>query len=276
MHITLITSSLNYGRFLGECLECVAGQLDGDEMRAGRPRSLEIEHFVIDGGSTDDSAVVAARFPHVTWIQEPDRGMSDAINKGFDRAQGGWVMWLNADDRLKPGALATLLTLLEKSTADIVYGDWDFIDESGRFMRHLRAPQWSRFVHVHHHCFIGSTAAFYRKSTVIDAGHRLRVDFRYAMDSEFYARLDAAGMSFQHVPLTVADFRIHGNNLSQRNLGKTKDMEKILAAERQFSESRAIRRAYGITLFRDPYLNGLADGILWIIAKGWKVVRKMF
>ena len=275
MHFTLITPSLNYGRFLGECLASVAAQMDENELRAGRPHSPEIEHFVIDGGSTDDSAAVAARFPHATWLQEPDDGMSDAINKGFDRAQGEWVMWLNADDRLKPGALAAMLPLLEKTDADIVYGDWDFVDEGGTFLRHVKSLPWSRFVHVHHHCFIGSTAAFHRKSTVLAAGHRLRTDFRYAMDGEFYARLDAAGLRFEHVPVTVADFRLHGGNLSQRHLGKTREMEQILAAEKQFIESRAIRRAHGITLFRDPYLHGLVDGILWLAAKGWKGVRKV-
>lgn len=302
MHFTIVTPSLNYGRFLGDCLASVAGQMDAsmerrnvsadaDDLPAGgasldpvsdhpqgrsgiAPPCITLEHLVIDGGSTDDSAAVAACFPHVTWIQEPDDGMSDAINKGFNRARGEWVMWLNADDRLKPGALAAMLPLMEKSAADVVYGDWDFVDESGTFLRHVKSLPWSRFVHVHHHCFIGSTAAFYRKSTVIDAGHRLRNDFRYVMDGEFYARLDAAGKRFEHVPVTVADFRMHGGNLSQRHLGKTKDMEQILAAERQYIESRAIRRAYGLTLFRDPYLNGLVDGILWLAAKGWKGIRK--
>lgn len=272
MRFTIITPSLNYGRFLGDCLDSVAKQLD--EERSGRSRSFEIEHFVIDGGSTDDSAQVASQFPHVKWIQESDDGMSDAINKGFGRAKGEWVMWLNADDRLKPGALEKMLDELERSNADVVYGDWDFIDEKGFFSRHVTAPRWSLFVHVHHHCFIGSTAAFYRRSTVIDAGHRLRKDFRYVMDGEFYARLHAAGKSFHHVGVTVADFRLHGSNASQRHLEKTSDMDTILAAERQHVESRAIRRAYGLTLFNDPYLNGLIDGILWIVARGWKFVMK--
>jgi glycosyltransferase involved in cell wall biosynthesis len=200
--------------------------------------------------------------------------MSDAINKGFDRSQGEWVMWLNADDRLRPGALAAMLPLLKKSAADIVYGDWNFVNESGAFIRNVKSLNWSRFVHVHHHCFIGSTAAFYRKSTVLDVGHRLRKDFRYAMDGEFYARLAREGLIFEHVPVTVADFRMHGGNLSQRNLGISRDMNHILAAEKQFLESRAIRRAYGITLFRDPYLNGLVDGVLWLAAKGWKGIKK--
>jgi glycosyltransferase involved in cell wall biosynthesis len=258
---TIITPSLNYGRFLGDCLVSVASQT-----------GLSLEHLVMDGGSTDNSAEIAACFPHATWIQEPDKGMSDAINKGFALAKGDWVMWLNADDRLKPGALAALLGHLQRSRADIVYGDWDFIDKNGTHIRSVKSPRWSRFVHIHHHCFIGSTAAFYRKSTVIDSGHRLREDFHFVMDGEFYARLDRDGMNFERVPCTVADFRLHGANASQRHLGKSHEMEVILAAERQHVESRAIRRAYGITLFADPYLNGLVDGVLWIVARGWKAV----
>lgn len=264
MKITIITPSFNYGRFLGECLESVAGQ-------AG----VEIEHLVFDAGSTDGSAGVAARFPHATWIAEPDEGMSDAINKGFDRATGDWVMWLNADDRLKPGVLAKVADVLAGSAADVVYGAWDFIDEDGRFMRTVRVPRWSKFVHVHHHCYVGSTAAFFRRATVVDAGLRLRKDFRYVMDGEFYARLDAAGLEFAPMALNVADFRMHGGNASQRHLGKSRDMDVILAAERQHVESRAIRRAHGITLFHDPYLNGLVDGLLWIAAKGWKMILKI-
>jgi glycosyltransferase involved in cell wall biosynthesis len=265
MNFTIITPSLNHGHFLADCLESVTEQ-----------GGVALEHLVIDGGSTDESESVATRFPHAAWSQEPDQGMSDAINKGFERAKGDWVMWLNADDRLKPGALAELLSILEESQADVVFGDWDFVGESGAFIRRVRSPGWSRFVHVHHHCLVGSTAAFYRRATVIAEGHRLRTDFRYVMDGEFYARLDAAGKRFEHVRLNVADFRLHGANASQRHLGKTRDMETILAAERQHVESRAIRRAYGVTLFEDPYLNGLVDGVLWIVARGWKGVKRCF
>lgn len=141
-------------------------------------------------------------------------------------------------------------------------------------MRHIRAPRWSKLVHIHHHCFVGYTAAFYRNATVIGDGHRLREDFRYVMDGEFYARLDSIGKRFEHVAMNLADFRMHGGNASQRHLTKTRDMETILAAERQHVESRAIRRAHGITLFEDPYLNGLVDGLLWIAARGWKMILK--
>lgn len=263
MDFTIITPSLNHGRYLGDCLASVASQ-----------EGVELEHLVFDGGSVDDSEQIAAGFPHVTWSQGPDKGMSDAINKGFDRARGTWVMWLNADDRLKPGVLAELGPVLGESQEDVVFGDFDFVDARGSFLRRVELLRWSRFVHVHHHCYVGSTAAFYRRVTVIDAGYRLREDFRYVMDGEFYARLDQAGLKFRHVKLPVADFRLHGDNASMRHLGRTRDMEVIVAAERQHVESRAIRRAYGVTLFDDPYLNGIVDGLLWIVAKGLKGVLR--
>ncbi|MCX6875053.1 MAG: glycosyltransferase family 2 protein [Verrucomicrobia bacterium] len=288
MDFTIITPNLNYGRYLGECLQSVATQagerLDPDGTRARRsrtwseaaPQGVTLEHLVMDGGSSDDSAEVAAGFPHAEWLQAPDRGMSDAINKGFERATGDWVMWLNADDRLKPGALAAMLEHLNQSTADVVYGAWDFVNETGEFLRRVKALRWSAFVHLYHHCYVGSTAAFFRRETVLAQGYRLREDFHYVMDGEFYARLAAAGKTFEVAPVVVADFRLHGANASQRHLGKTRDMDGILAAERQHVESRAIRRAYGITMFEDPYLNGLSDGVLWIMARGWKTVLRGF
>ncbi len=263
MDFTIVTPSLNHGAFLGDCLRSVANQDD-----------VTLEHLVIDGGSTDGSAEIAARFPHVTWVQEPDSGTSDAIGKGFDRAKGDWVMWLNADDRLLPGVLSRILGHLRERREDVVYGDWNLMDMKGCFIRTVRSPRWSRFVHIHHHCYVASTAAFLRRSTVIDRGYRPRRDFRYVMDGELYARLDAAGKAFARIPLTVAEFRMHGDNASQRHLSPGRDIEAILASERQHVESRTIRRAYGITLFKDPYLNGLVDGILWIIARAWKSVLK--
>jgi len=264
MDFTIITPSLNQGRYLADCLSSVAAQ-----------EGVSLEHLVIDGLSTDDSAEVASRFPHAVWISEKDSGMSEAINKGFARAKGDWVMWLNADDTLHPGALARILPDLKTTRADVAYGDMRFINKEGQTIRRVNSAPWSMFAHVHHACYVQSTAAFYRNETVIAAGHRLREDFRYVMDGEFYARLARAGKTFQHIRIEIASFRLHGENASQRHLGKARDMDSALAAERQHIESRAIRRIYGFTFFSDPYLNGLADGCLWIAAGVWKKILKL-
>jgi glycosyltransferase involved in cell wall biosynthesis len=264
---------LNYGRFLGECLESVAKQLD--VAREGRSQSFEIEHLVIDGGSTDDSAEVAARFPHATWIQEADAGMSDAINKGFDKATGEWVMWLNADDRLKPGALKAVKEFAENNPqTDVIYGCWDFIDGSGKHLRRMSLLPFDKGILIQQGCYIGSTACFYRHETTIGQGHILDDDFGFCMDGEYYARLAHLKKRFVYFPKVLADFRLHEDSISQKSIGKS-DQKNILRQQRQAAEPRTIRRMYGIKPFKDENLSSVVDGILYHVYRLKKGLLKM-
>ena len=251
---TIVTASYNYGRYIGDCLQSVAEQ-DG----------VTFEHLVMDAGSKDDTAEVVARFPHANFFQEPDKGMSDGINKGFRRAKGKWVMWLNADDRLKPGALRAVKEFAGKQPgADVIYGCWDFIDGDGKFLRRMTLFPFDRRILVQRGCYIGSTACFYRNETTIAEGHLLDIDFGFCMDGEYYARLASLGKRFAYFPKVLADFRLHGQSISQSSLGKG-DMKNVLRVQRQAAEPRAIRRIYGIKLFRDEALNNMADEILYQI-----------
>lgn len=263
LDFTIVTPSFNYGHFIGECLQSVAAQ-----------EGVSLEHLVIDGGSKDTTADVVARYPHADFRQEPDEGMSDAINKGFDRARGDWVIWLNADDRLKPGALAAAKRFAEQNPSnDVIYGAWDFIDMEGKHIRTMSLFPFRHRMLVHLGCYIGSTSTFLRRTTVVDAGFRLNKKFRYVMDGEFYARLAAEGMRFGYIPHVLADFRIHGNNLSFRNHA-SKSVDDLLVLQYQYSEARAIRRAYGTTLFRDENWNSVLDTLLQTFHRGQKALLK--
>ena len=249
---TIVTASYNYGHYIGECLQSVADQ-----------EGVTLEHLVMDAGSTDDTAAVVARFPHAGFFQEPDKGMSDGINKGFRKAKGQWVMWLNADDRLKPGALKALKDFAESvPDADVIYGGWDFIDATGKFLRRMTLFPFDHRMLVNHGCYIGSTACFYRRETTIAEGHLLDIDFGLCMDGEYYARLASSGKRFVYLPQVLADFRLHGESISQQSLGKS-DIKNVLRAQRQSAESRTIHRIHGIKLFNDEPLNCIVDGILY-------------
>lgn len=252
---TIVTPSLNYGRFIGDCLESV---------RAEAAAGVSVEHLVIDGGSDDDTAAVVAGYPHAQWRQGPDEGMSDAINKGFQLARGRWVMWLNADDRLVPGALARVREFIldHGQAADVVYGDWNFINEGGHPIRRMRVFPFQKRMLAHLGCYIASTACFLKRETTLEAGHFLNVDFRYVMDGEYYNRLAAAGLKFEYLPAVLAEFRWHANNLSVRNHAG-RGINEALRLERQYAESRAIRRVYGWTCFRGEHLNAVVDALLF-------------
>ena len=263
MDFTIVTPSMNYGRYIGDCLRSVAEQ-DG----------VTVEHLVMDAGSTDDTAAVVAGYPGVAFFQEPDKGMSDGINKGFLKARGRWVMWLNADDRLRPGALRAVRELAErKPAADVIFGCWNFVDEGGGFIRRMTVFPFHRGMIANHGCYIASTATFFRRETTIGEGHLLNIGFRTVMDGEYFCRLSAAGKRFEYLPRVLADFRLHDESISQRNLGK-QDIDSVLAHQHQLAESHAIRRVYGMRVFRDEMLNGIVEGILYHAYRVMKGVLK--
>lgn len=134
--VTIITPSFNQAAFLEETLRSVLLQ--------GYPN---LEYIVIDGGSTDGSRGILEKYsPWLDfWISEPDRGQSDAINKGLARATGEWVNWLNSDDCLLPGALAALMNAAGSDDVRIVTGTTVNIRDERNFGRYTaRIEPWPR------------------------------------------------------------------------------------------------------------------------------------
>ena len=94
---SIVTPSYNYARYVRECIESVKNQ-----------EGATFEHIIQDAGSTDGTLDILNSYPHLKLHVEKDSGMSEGINRGFRKARGKWVMWLNTDDRLLPGALAAV------------------------------------------------------------------------------------------------------------------------------------------------------------------------
>lgn len=121
--ISIVTPSYNQGVFLEKTIRSVLLQ--------GYPN---LEYFIIDGGSTDNSIEVIKKYePWITkWVSEKDRGQSHAINKGFAEATGDLLGWLNSDDYFLPGALFKLAkAYLETPSVGAVYGQGHIVDERG-------------------------------------------------------------------------------------------------------------------------------------------------
>ena len=109
---SVITPSWNQGKFLRACIGSVVNQNDAD-----------FEHLIFDNCSTDETAAVAAEFPHVKFVSEPDRGQSHAVNKGLSAARGEIICWLNSDDEYDPGAFAKLREVFSDPAVQVVFGD---------------------------------------------------------------------------------------------------------------------------------------------------------
>lgn len=200
--VSIITPSYNQAKFLEETIRSV---LDQDYPR--------IEYIVIDGGSSDASVEIIRKYADrlAYWESTPDRGQTDAINKGFARSHGSILGWLNSDDIYKPGTIRSAVEYLAANpTVGLVYGDLDFIDESGRVVGRFPAAQTDlprlRRGYVH----IPQPAAFFRGEHWKQVGP-LDPSFFFAMDYDLWVRL-AKITDFKYLPgKPWANFRLHGS-----------------------------------------------------------------
>ena len=243
---SVITPAFNCAEFIEDAILSVSGQ-----------KGVCAEHIVVDAVSSDNTGEIVRRHPHVQWICEPDRGQSDAINKGFRRASGDLVGWLNADDYYLPGGLEAIARAAEEHPdADVIYGDCVFVDSEGKIVRSKVEHGFDRSVLMYFGCYIPSTSTFFRRR-VIDSGWLLDCDFRVCMDFEYFARLAHNGFSFHYVPHFIAAFRWRGNNVSIRNL------------TRRAEERRMVQRRFGGQAYSESALNLLA-----YVHRAKRVMRK--
>jgi len=194
MFFSVITPSWNQGKFLRGCIESVVSQGDPD-----------FEHLIFDNCSTDETAAVAAEFPHVNFVSEPDRGQSHAVNKGLAAARGEIICWLNSDDEYAPGTFAKLREAFSDPAVQVVFGDvrqvsYDGLAEAvleARFCSRLDLVRWwSSDVRLH------QPAIFFRRAVVASVG-QLREDLHYALDYEYWWRISER-FPFHYIPQVLA------------------------------------------------------------------------
>ena len=229
MKVTIVTPSFNQGGFIERTIESVLSQ-QGD---------FELEYLVVDGGSTDETLSILRRYEgRLQFVSEPDRGQSDAINKGFRAATGGVLAWLNSDDVYEPGALDAVLRALSSTGAPWCFGECRVIDERDVEVR--RAIRWYKSWVSRRYSlrrligrnFIPQPAVFFRRELLAEAGP-LDESFHYAMDYDLWLRFGRlAPPAF--IPRPLASFRWHGAS-------KTGAQYRIGAAEALRIASRHAR-----------------------------------
>lgn len=197
--VTIVTPSYNQKPFLVHTLQSIAQQ-----------DYPYIEHIVIDGGSTDGTIELLQRAPYpLHWLSEPDNGQAAAINKGFARARGEIMGWLNSDDLYTPGAIHTVVNLfLARPDVMLVYGDALAIDAQGRsygLRANVKACNLQRLVRSGDH--IVQPAVFWRAALWRELGP-LDESLRFTLDYEYWMRV-AQRYPLFYLPVCLARERLH-------------------------------------------------------------------
>ena len=197
--VSIVTPVLNGGRFLAENLASVRGQ-----------DYPQIEHIVVDGGSTDRTVEILRNTPRIVWISGRDAGMYDAVNRGFGMAQGELIGYQNADDRyVVPHAVSTLVKhFVDHPELDVVYGNFRFIDESGAPRGEVRGREFNLDALRRYSC-VPPHSALVRRRAVTEEGHWLDPTLRLPGDWDWFLRLALAGKRFAHLAMVLSEFRLH-------------------------------------------------------------------
>ena len=209
----------------------------------------DLEYIVIDGGSQDGTAEILDRYRDrlAYCVSEPDRGQSDALNKGFARATGSLLAWLNSDDRYAPDALWRAALAFDLHETDMVSGGCALAEEPhGRIARvhhsaqpigraeALRAEQlldldgcWLRGD------FFFQPEVFWTRDLWQRAGGRVAEELHYSMDYELWVRFALAGARIVHVPDTLAVYRVHsGQKTAGDDLPYLPELRRVAASFR--------------------------------------------
>ena len=230
--VSIITPSFNQARYLEQTIQSVLEQ-----------DYPSIEYIVVDGASTDGSVDVIEKYANklAWWVSEKDSGQADAINKGFLRATGEIVAWLNSDDYYLPGAISAAVKAFEENPdVLLVYGNMLAVDERGNSFNALHYKQLTLQDLL---CFqiIGQPAVFFRREVLSKAG-MLDPTFHFLLDHHLWIRIAQHGRIL-HVDQTWAAARYHAeakNRAKAAEFGR--EAFRVLAwAEGQAGLGEAIR-----------------------------------
>lgn len=211
--ITIITPCYKMEGYLERTMQSVLNQ-----------QYPNLEYIVVDGGSTDGSVDIIRKYEKQlsSWISEPDNGMYDALNKGFQRSTGELMCWINADDVLREGALEAVGSLFTQlPEVEWVQGFPNVIDEKGKIFTHRppRSSKWPFLLGDYRkdNIYIQQESTFWRRSLWEKSGKYIDTSYKLAGDFELWMRF------FEYAPLYTSSilfgsFRVRPGQLSNANV----------------------------------------------------------
>ena len=225
MKISIVTPSFNQGRYIEEAILSVSTQMYSD-----------IEHIVIDGGSTDETIGILKKYPHLKWISEPDNGQAEALNKGLKMATGDLIGWLNADDTY----LSTTFNIVseffsQRTDVALTYGCVYVIDEESRVIRKRITPEFDFGMMVRLGTCYAQPTFFFRRS-VLDRVGFMDATLRQAMDYDFILKVGEK-LVVRKLPRFLGSFRTHSGSMSHSGVENSLGVDLSASIQRRHAGS---------------------------------------
>jgi hypothetical protein len=219
---SVITVSYNQGEFIRQTIESVLNQ-----------NYPNFEHLVIDAGSTDNTLEILKRYPHLKWTSEPDRGQSHGLNKGFTRATGEVIAWINSDDWYAPGAFAEVARHI--ASHPIVLGTSVVTNREGEPQEQVLNLERSWFDTLKYWVFNSVPAqpgVFFRRDVFhalgITPAEALDEGLEFTMDFDFWLRVQERIPFAFRTPHTLAFMRNYDTNKTGANsTGVYREMSRV-------------------------------------------------
>ena len=232
---SIVTPSYNQGPYLEKTLRSVLDQ-----------NYPHLEYVVQDGGSSDESKDVLARYGNrlTSWESRPDRGQAHAINLGFRHCGGDVFAYLNSDDLLLPGTLHYVADYFDSHpNVDVVYGHRVVIDsDDAEVGRWVLPPHDNNFLRWAD--FVPQETLFWRRRIWEKVGATLDESFQFALDWDLLLRFLDAGARFARLPRFLGAFRVHSEQKTSAQLFELGLPEMNRLCERTHGRSVPYRERY--------------------------------
>ncbi len=219
--VSIVTISFNQAEFLERTIVSVLGQNYPD-----------IEYIVVDPGSTDGSREIIEKYQSriSKIILRPDHGAAGGLNNGFREATGDILGFLNSDDLLLSGAVASAVSFLEKhKDIDVVSGHSILIDSRDRFLRRLYSDRMSVTRCVYEGVILMQPSTFFRKG-IFDRAGGFNVQSKTSWDGELFLEMARAGGNFAVAKEFWSAYRVHPQSVtgSKSNASRVKQTQAAI------------------------------------------------
>ena len=240
--ISIIIPSYNQGEYIEETIQSILKQT-----------YKNIELIIVDGNSTDNTQKILNKYKsmkNIKIIIEPDKGQSDAINKGFKIAKGELVGWVNSDDLLDKDCVEKVIEVYKNNPdVAIICGNIMLIDSKGNNIKEVKANSISYEYLLNNNPDVNQQGSFYNADLLKKVGY-LDENIHYTMDYDLWLRLLKEEDSIIIINDILSSFRLH--NQSKTSGGGTffKFWNNIFQIRKEKHGCRGIKKIHFVYSYR--------------------------